>query len=275
MGRVSLTKRIEFSASHRYHNEAWDDARNREVFGACNIPPGHGHNYLLEVTVSGEVPGETGMVVNLYDLKQVLKQVLVEFDHKHLNLDTPYFKDRIPTTENLAGVLWKRLAAYQEIGCLEKIRLFESEDLWVDLRASDLTEALEVRHCRLTRRYAFSAAHDLSSRNRTLYGKCGTHGIHGHNYVLHVTVGGAVQAGTGMVVDLRALDQVVADAILERFEGRNLNEDPVFSTIPPTGQSLARVIWQQLVPSIPGARLEQVGLLESEETQYEYSTEQL
>jgi 6-pyruvoyltetrahydropterin/6-carboxytetrahydropterin synthase len=115
MSDVRLTKRIEFSASHRYHNPAWDQARNAAVFGACNLPHGHGHNYLLEVTIAGSVSKETGMVVNLFDLKQVLLDVLVGFDHKHLNLDTPYFSNRIPTTENIATVLWSVLAACPEI----------------------------------------------------------------------------------------------------------------------------------------------------------------
>src|SRR5690348_6116432 len=102
MGNVRITKRIEFSASHRYHNSAWDEARNAAVFGECNLAHGHGHNYLLEVTIAGSVAPETGMVVNLFDLKQLLLEVLIGFDHKHLNLDTPYFTTRIPTTENIA-----------------------------------------------------------------------------------------------------------------------------------------------------------------------------
>src|SRR3712207_1802581 len=100
MPSVCLTKRIEFCASHRYYRADWPLERNKEKFGACHWAPGHGHNYLLEVTVQGEVPNETGMVINLTELKQVLQAVLSEFDHKHLNLDTPYFNDRIPTTEN-------------------------------------------------------------------------------------------------------------------------------------------------------------------------------
>src|SRR3989454_5589977 len=107
MHTVRLTKRLEFSAAHRYRKPGWSEERNRAVFGRHNNP--HGHNYLLEVIVSGAIDPVTGMVINLYDLKQVLKQVLVEFDHKSLNEDTPYFKDRIPTTENFAVVLWDKI----------------------------------------------------------------------------------------------------------------------------------------------------------------------
>ena len=105
MASVLLNKRIEFCASHRYHKPEWDAAKNRATFGACNNDPGHGHNYMLEVTVAGEVDPQTGMVVNLFDLKRVLLQVLEEFDHKHLNLDLPYFEHQIPTSENIARPL--------------------------------------------------------------------------------------------------------------------------------------------------------------------------
>ena len=89
MLRVRLTKRMEFAAAHRYGRSEWDMAKNQAVFGVCTRE--HGHNYLLEATVEGPVDADNGMVVNLYDLKEVIKDVLEEFDHKHLNLDTPYF----------------------------------------------------------------------------------------------------------------------------------------------------------------------------------------
>ena len=92
MAPVLLTKRIEFAAAHRYIKAEWDEAKNRAVFGPCYNPPAHGHNYMVEVTVLGEVDPKTGMVVNLFDLKRVLLNVLEEFDHKNLNLDMPLFR---------------------------------------------------------------------------------------------------------------------------------------------------------------------------------------
>ena len=103
MSKVLLTKRIEFAAAHRYIKAEWDEARNRAVFGPCYNPPAHGHNYMVEVTVLGEVDPKTGMVVNLFDLKRILLNVLEEFDHKNLNLDMPYFESRIPTSQGRAG----------------------------------------------------------------------------------------------------------------------------------------------------------------------------
>src|SRR5207245_10781183 len=95
MHTVRLTKRLEFSAAHRYHNPAWPEERNRAIFDRHNNP--HGHNYLLELTISRAIDPVTGMVINLYDLNQVLEQALVELDHKNVNEDTQYLNDSIGT----------------------------------------------------------------------------------------------------------------------------------------------------------------------------------
>ena len=132
---ATLTKAFEFSASHRYHRPQWSDEENRRVFGACANPNGHGHNYMLEVTLTGPIDPVTGMIINLVDVKAVVEQVLEEFDHTHLNKDTPYFRDRIPTTENLAITLWERIAPQLPPGpILHNLRLHEDEDLYADYR---------------------------------------------------------------------------------------------------------------------------------------------
>lgn len=275
MATVLLTKRIEFSASHRYYNAAWSAARNREVFGACSNASGHGHNYLLEVTVEGEISEETGMVVNLYDLKQVLKTVLLEFDHKHLNLDTPYFTTAIPTTENIAGVLWSILTAYMKIGRLQSIRLFEEEDLYAEVTAESFTKDGRLAQARLTRRYHFPAAHRIEKSESADDGQtalprtCGGADLHGHNYALQVTIGGPVNPETGMVTDLVLLDRAVQQRVIERFGYRNLNMDPELAGRP-TGMNMARFIWMLLRESIPEGKLVKVGLTETVDTSYEY-----
>jgi len=272
MSDVRLTKRIEFSASHRYHNPAWDQPRNTAVFGACNLPHGHGHNYLLEVTIAGSVSSDTGMVVNLFDLKQVLLDVLVEFDHKHLNLDTPYFSTRIPTTENIATVLWSVLSARPEMKGLEKIRLYEEDDLYAEITAGRVAEGTAG----ITRRYHFSAAHRLHAEhlpaldNQRLYGRCHGPSLHGHNYALAVTVGGRIDPETGMVTDLMALDRLVRNLVLARFDARTLNDDPAFATVLPTGEHVAKLIWHLLVKQVPGGQLEQIGITETPESSFEY-----
>jgi 6-pyruvoyltetrahydropterin/6-carboxytetrahydropterin synthase len=259
MAEMLLTKRIEFAAAHRYHNEAWDAATNRRVFGPCNNEPGHGHNYLLEVTVAGPVDPHTGMVVNLFDLKVVLQDVLEEFDHKHLNLDSPYFKGLIPTTENIATVLWDRLARRPELIRLERVRLYEEEDLWADLTAA----ARSGHRASLTRRYRFSASVPVANapaQDQT-----------GRRYALEVTVEGAIHPDTGMVTDIRAVDRVVQEHVIRHLADRNLGRDPAFAARPLTGETLARLIWSLLVKAIPMGRLQRIGLVESEDLAYEYA----
>lgn len=135
--KTLLTKRVDFAASHRYWNPEWTEKRNRSVFGKCTSKYGHGHNYILEVTIEGEVDPETGMIINLYDLKPIIDHVLKDFDHKHLNDDNIYFRDRIPTTENIARVFWELIE--KQLGKdtkyrLYRIRLYETPDLFVDYR---------------------------------------------------------------------------------------------------------------------------------------------
>jgi 6-pyruvoyltetrahydropterin/6-carboxytetrahydropterin synthase len=134
--KVLISKKFEFSASHRYWVDEWSKEKNEKVFGLCTSPYGHGHNYELHVTVSGEVDPQTGMIINLTDLKKFVNVVLDNFDHKFLNLDTPYFKEKIPTTENIAQTLFNLIdLELRDKGNfnLHKIRLYERSDLYVDI----------------------------------------------------------------------------------------------------------------------------------------------
>jgi 6-pyruvoyltetrahydropterin/6-carboxytetrahydropterin synthase len=274
MNTVRLTKRLEFSASHRYHNPAWSNERNKTVFGKCNNPHGHGHNYLLEVTVAGAVDPATGMVVNLYDLKMVLERVLVEFDHKNLQADTPYFTGRIPTTENLAVVLWDRIAEQLQGAQLVALRLFEEEDLSVDYQGRRVGNTQEVQ---LTRRYRFAAAHRLhtealsETENRRVFGKCNNPNGHGHNYTLEVTLRGEIVPETGMVTDLDRLDRTVAERILLRFDHQHLNFDEAFAGKTTTGENLAILIWDILEKAVPSGTLHKIGLVETRDNYFEYA----
>ena len=109
---IFLTRRATFSASHYYWNEAWPAEKNEQVFGRCANRNGHGHNYTLEVTVAGEPDPVTGFVVDLKWLKDVMeREVLSAYDHRHLNLEAPEFKDAIPTTENIAIAAWHAAGA--------------------------------------------------------------------------------------------------------------------------------------------------------------------
>jgi len=276
MATVRLTKRLEFSASHRYHNPAWSDERNRQVFGSCNNLHGHGHNYLLEVTIQGAVDPATGMVVNLYDVKQVLQGVMEEFDHKDLHLDTAIFHGRIPTTENLSVVLWDRIAEKAQGFQLSRIRLFEEEDLYVDYEGAQRGDAPEVA---LTRRYQFSAAHRLHSPalseedNRKIFGKCNNPNGHGHNYTVEVTVRGSIHPETGMVTNLDQLDRVVDECVIRRFDHQHLNYDKAFAETVTTGENLVILLWQLLENALPDGTLDRIGVVETRDNYFEYSGE--
>lgn len=132
MGNVLISRRFDFSSSHRYYRDEWSEEENRRVFGLCALSNGHGHNYTLEVAVWGTPDATTGMVINLVDLQAAVEVVLEQFDHKHLNLDTPYFTDRIPTSENLAAVLWDLIAQELVGATLNRLRLYETDDLYVE-----------------------------------------------------------------------------------------------------------------------------------------------
>jgi len=249
MPPVLLTKRIEFAAAHRYVKPEWDEAKNRAVFGPCYNPPAHGHNYLLEVTVSGEVDADTGMVINLFDLKRVLLAVIEEFDHKNLNLDMPYFKDRIPTSENIARILWQKLEHQKDIGILQMIRLHEDEDLYADIEAAGRLDTASV-----TRRYSFTAVHA---------------GNQGHTWDCLMTVRGRIDPVTGMVTDIGALDRAVHEHVVRMFDGQDLRK--VLGTSAVTGASLARQVWDRLHPSVKGGALASVRLVQTRDLWFDYA----
>jgi len=128
-----LTRKAEFAASHYYNNPELSPEENRRLFGKCNNPNGHGHNYVLEVTVKGEVDPRSGFVVDLKQLKEVMnREVLDAMDHRFLNKEVPEFETRIPTTENLAIAIWNRLAHKLTNAKLHRVRVYENHDLFAD-----------------------------------------------------------------------------------------------------------------------------------------------
>lgn len=132
MPKVRVTRRLHFCAAHRLHNPALSDAENREVFGLCNSPNWHGHNYELDVTVEGEVDPVTGYVVDLKLLRDAAETVLVDLDHRNLNLDVPWLEGVLPSTENLVVALWQRLAPRVPAGRLVRLVLWETPRNYVE-----------------------------------------------------------------------------------------------------------------------------------------------
>ncbi len=132
---IYITRKLEFCASHRLYNPKFSDKENEETFGLCNNPNGHGHNYVLEVTVKGEVDPETGMVLDLKILKKLINEEIVDkVDHKNLNVDVDFLDGIIPTAENIAIHFWDILESKIHNGKLHQIKLYESERNFVIYR---------------------------------------------------------------------------------------------------------------------------------------------
>jgi 6-pyruvoyltetrahydropterin/6-carboxytetrahydropterin synthase len=266
---VLTTRRFEFSAAHRYWNPDWSDEKNLEVFGKCTNAFGHGHNYVLEVTIGGEVDPQTGMVINLVELKAIVGRVLEGFDHKHLNEDTEHFRDRQPTTENIVVVLWDLIGeVLPEEVRLAHLRLYETPDVFADYGGGPGAS--------FGRGYRFSAAHRLHSpalspdENVDLYGKCNNAAGHGHDYRVEVTVGGAIDATTGMVVNLVDLDGAVGP-VLDELDHTHLDrQQPWFAARPSTGENIVVFLWERFAAALGVDRLAGVRLWETPNNVFDY-----
>ncbi len=124
---VYVTRRMHFSAAHRLHSDVLDAEANRQLYGLCNNPLGHGHNYELEVTVCGEPDPATGMVIDLTVLKEIMQQHVIDLvDHRHLNHEVGFMAGRIPTAENIAMAIWDILVRQLPVRLYE-VKLYETE----------------------------------------------------------------------------------------------------------------------------------------------------
>jgi 6-pyruvoyltetrahydropterin/6-carboxytetrahydropterin synthase len=133
MPAVTVTRRLRFNAAHRIHNPELSDEENRRLFGKCNHPNWHGHNYVLEVSVRGEVDARTGYVVDLGEVARVAERELVErMDHRNLNLDVEFLRGVNPTSENIVVACWQVLAPALAPARLTRLRLFETENNYVE-----------------------------------------------------------------------------------------------------------------------------------------------
>jgi 6-pyruvoyltetrahydropterin/6-carboxytetrahydropterin synthase len=257
-----IHRRAQFSASHRFWLPELDEQENFNLFGAGSNFPGHGHNYVLYVSLGGDVD-QYGMVQNLSVVKKVIKQEITEqLDYSYLNQIWPEFAETLPTTENIARVIWQRLAPHLP---LVNIQLFEHTELWADYQGKGMEASLTVKT-------HFSAAHRLAQdelsyeENSAIYGKCARPHGHGHNYHLEVSVTGEINSRTGMLVDLEKLQGVINDYIVEPFDHTFLNKDiPYFVKVVPTAENIAVYIAQTLQAPIAalGVQLDRVKLIES------------
>lgn len=132
-GLVHVTRQVHFNAAHRLHNPAFSRAWNDEQFGLCTSPHWHGHNYVLEVTVAGRPDPDTGYILNLAELKQIVHKVVADrCDHRNLNEDVDFLRGIIPSTENLVVAFWNELEPHIRRGRLHRIRLYETPRNFAD-----------------------------------------------------------------------------------------------------------------------------------------------
>lgn len=267
--KVHLQRKRTFSCAHRYWNPNREESWNAAYFGP--LAELHGHNYTLTLTITGEVDPTTGIVVNLADVKDWLSGAVAPFENRCVDAASEVMGGVQPSTENIARVLWDRLSplmqgAPAEMAC---VRVSETDNLWSEYQG-------ESNVAYVTRRYEFSAAHRLHSEvlsdeeNENIFGKCNRPGGHGHNYVVEVTVQGAVHEETGFAFCLETLDRVVAERVLDPMDHRNLNtEVPQFAHVNPTTENLAIVIWDALRPEIGGA-LHRIRVEETARNAFEY-----
>jgi len=261
--KCTINRRAQFSASHRYWLPELDEAENQRLFGACSRFPGHGHNYVLYVSLEGELD-KCGMVENLSLVKQVIKrEVTSQLNYSYLNdAWSAEFEQTLPTTENIARVIWQKLAPHLP---LVNIKLFEHPELWADYQGNNMEATLTVKT-------HFSAAHRLAlpslsfEENQEIYGKCARPNGHGHNYHLEVTVAGQIDDRTGMLVDLGALQNAIEEYVVEPFDHTFLNKDiPYFAEVVPTAENIAVRIADLLRSPVKelGCELDKIKLIES------------
>lgn len=145
---IYVTRRSQFSAAHRLFNPTFSDERNEMIFDKCNNPRGHGHNYTLDVTVRGIPDHETGYVIDLKILRDIIEAEIIEkVDHKHLNYDVDFLAGLIPTAENIAITFWNILEKKIPAGTLHAVKLYESENNFVEYFGEPVTlHRYDIRH---------------------------------------------------------------------------------------------------------------------------------
>lgn len=260
--KCTITRRSQFSASHRYWLDDLSPAENQKQFGPCTRFPGHGHNYVLNVSIKSELD-DYGMVLNLTEAKDIIHREIVQpLNFSYLNDTWEEFRTTLPTTEHIARVIWQRLSPQLPI---VNIQLQETPELWADYQGNGMEAYLTIST-------HFSAAHRLAlphlsyEENYDIYGKCARVNGHGHNYQVEVTVKGQIDPRTGMIVDLVALQDAVNHHVIEPFDHTFLNKDiPYFSQVVPTAENIALRICQLLAQPLQniGTQLHKVKLIES------------
>lgn len=269
MATVRLTRKVSFSSGHRFWSASLSPEENRSKYGEWASPYNHGHNFVLEVTASGQMDETTGMVVNIKTIDEILqREVVRKFAQKSINDEVSGFDEKTPCLENLL-LYFKSIDRLLPAGTkLEHLRLEETPLFFGEWDR-------EGDRLSLTRIYEFAASHRLqvdsltTEQNIEMFGKCNNPGGHGHNYLLEVTVGGEQDPDTGFLTNLGGLDGAVKERVLDRYDHKHLNSDvPELVGKVPTSEVVAIEIFKALDGKVPGV-LEKVVLRETDRSSFE------
>ncbi len=264
-----LTRKVTFSSGHRFWKSSHSEEQNERLYGEWASPFNHGHNFVLSVSVDGTLDENTGMVVNIKQIDDMLKQRVVSvFAQKSINDEVPAFMVQTPCLENLLPFIAGLIEDHIPGARLVQLKLEETPLFWGEWAKKD-------GKVMLTRVYEFCASHRLhqasmsDEENQRLFGKCNNPTGHGHNYVLEVTFSGEQDPESGLSVDIGAVDEAVDARVLSRYDHKHLNSDvPELAGKNPTSEIVAREIFRQLDGKIP-AMLERVLLRETERSWFE------
>lgn len=269
---MKMTRRVMFSAAKEEQGE------NKNYCG---------HNYFLEVKVEGEISPTTGIILNIKELDEIIKSVVVNrLDKTLLNQVFSKYERLPPTPENLAVWIAKELkTALPNVTRLSGVRLEETPldavEWTPQSRENDEKSLMNPIEIGVTRSYEFAASHRLHSphlsdeENVALFGKCNYANGHGHNYILEVTVSGEINPSDGRVIPQENLDALVNREVVDRYDHRHFNLDiPEFAGLIPSTEVLTKMIWDRLKPVIPApVRLRKVLVRETARNIFEYSGE--
>lgn len=260
--RCIIKRRSQFCACYRYWLPELSQKENQQKLALSNREIIRGHNYVLYISIAGDLD-KYGMVLNFCDVKEVVKrEVTGQLDGSIINEVWAEFQETPPATENLARVIWQRLAPNLP---LVHIQLFENPKIWAEYEGNEMEAYITVSN-------SFSAAHRLAldvlnlEENLEIYGKCGRPNGHGHNYHLEITIKGQINSQTGRVVDFAALEKIVEELVLEPLDHTFLNKDiPYFAKVVPTAENIAAYIGYILLEPIRelGAELHKIKLSET------------
>lgn len=256
--QAEFTLRDRFSAAHRTHAPRLDLNQNQALYGRCNNPAGHGHNYQVELSLDPALPIDPLAWPALWET----------LDHSNLSQDLVDFRDRNVVTETIASYISEQLLGRLP---LQRIRVWETPDFYAEYHPP-------IDRYRLGRRYRFHAAHRLESRylssaeNQQIFGKCNRLEPHGHTYIVQVSVNGKLDPLTDTAYDLNCLDQV-SQAILGKLDYTYLDQEiAYFNDHPSTGENIAAYLWKHFAENLPQpsgeASLDEIRVWETPNNQF-------